>query len=165
MSRFIFWQRWLFVTSLLFALFGIVFAYYGDNPLFRPYTVYLAQVFFGQDHFPPEVEPFRAFTYGPVGGCIACCYILLAFIAWYPFRRKEKWAWWSVAVAYGVWVVLDSTASIYYGVYAQVYLINTFSILVKALPLIFTYRHFFHPQSTVKNEGMEPTPKKDNFAG
>ena len=143
MDRFVFWQRWLFISSILFALFGVVFAFFGDNPLFHPYTELLARSFFDSDEFPQKAEVFREFVYGPVGGCITCCYILLAYIAWYPFQRREKWAWWAIAFAFGAWVILDSQAAIRHGVYAQVYIINVFSILIKALPLAFTWRHFF----------------------
>jgi hypothetical protein len=143
MDRFIFWQRWLFITSIVFALFGIVFAFWGNNPLFEVYTRALSQNFYGTDRFPASAEPFRDFAYGPIGGCILCCYVLLAYIAWYPFRRKEKWAWWATFFAFAGWVVLDSAACIRHGFYFQVYFINAFSILMKALPLAFTWRDFF----------------------
>ncbi len=142
MIPFIFWQRWLFYSSLLFALFGIVFAVYGNNPLFQPYNDALARLFWHQAHLPVEAEQFRSFIFVPFGGTIACCYILVAFIAYYPFKRKEKWARNAIIVAFGTWIVLDSAACLYYGVYFQVYLINAFSFLQKALPLIFTWKDF-----------------------
>ena len=142
MKSFIFWQRWLFYTSLLFALFGIVFALYGNNSFFMPYNKALAHVFWMSQNIPNETEPFRSFIWGPLGGTIACCYILLAFIAWYPFQRKELWARNAILVAFGVWVVLDSAVCIYYGVYFQIFIINTFSLLIKALPIIFTWKEF-----------------------
>lgn len=142
MRSFIFWQRWLFYTSLLFAMFGIAFAIYGNNSLFLPYNNALAMVFgFGQS-MPAYIEPLRAFMWGPIGATIACAYILLAFIAWYPFQRKERWARNAIIVAFGVWVILDSAVCLKYGVYFQIYLINGFSIMIKALPLIFTWKDF-----------------------
>lgn len=142
MKSFIFWQRWLFYSSLLFAAFGIIFALYGNNIFFLPYTKALAGIFGFGETFPGEVDSFRAFIWGPLGGTIACCYILLAFMAWFPFSRKERWARNSIIVAFGVWVVLDSAVCIYYGVYFQVFIINAFSILQKALPIIFTWKDF-----------------------
>jgi hypothetical protein len=141
-SSFLFWQRWLFYTSLLFALFGIVLAFYGNNPLFSPYIQALARVFWHEQNMPVEIEPFIFFICGPLGGTIACSYILLAYLARYPFKRKEPWARNAIMVAFGTWVVLDSAVCIYYNVYFQVYLINGFSILQKALPLIFTWKDF-----------------------
>lgn len=142
MKSFIFWQRWLFYSSLLFALFGVVFAVYGNNPLFLPYNDALAQIFGFGNSMPASIEPFRAFLWGPIGATIACSYILLAFIAWYPFQRKERWARNATIVAFSVWVILDSAVCLKYGVYFQIYLINGFSIIVKALPLIFTWHEF-----------------------
>jgi hypothetical protein len=142
-KRFYFWQQWLFYSSLVFALFGVVFAVWGNNPIFKYYNSGLAKIFWSSNSIPQPAEEFRRFIWAPLGGTIACCYILLAYIAYFPFRRRERWAWWAAAVAYTVWIILDSGACLYYGVYFQVWLINGFSFLVKALPLAFTYSNFF----------------------
>jgi len=107
-----------------------------------PYNKALAHIFWMSNTIPMDIEPFKAFIWGPLGGTIACCYILLAFIAQYPFRKKELWARNAIIAAFGVWVALDSTICIYYGVYFQVFIINAFSIMIKALPLIFTWKEF-----------------------
>lgn len=142
MKSFVFWQRWLFYSSLLFALFGIVFAVYGSNPIFLSYNKALAHIFWLSNNIPVEIELYSSFISGPLGGTIACCYILLAFIAWFPFKRKELWARNAIIVAFGIWVILDSAVCLYYGVYFQVYIINAFSILQKGLPIIFTWKEF-----------------------
>lgn len=139
---FLFWQKWLFYSSLLFALAGIAFALIGNNFLFRPYNTMLAEVFWQKSQFPPEADRFRAFIYAPLGGTIACCYILLAFIARYPFKSKEVWARNAIIIAFSFWVIIDSALCIHFGVYPQIYLINAFSITVKALPIIFTWKSF-----------------------
>ena len=141
-NHFLFWQRWLFYTSLLFAFSGILFAFNGKNILFLPYNRMIAKVFWHNSEFPAVAETFRAFIYGPLGGTIACCYILLAFIAWYPFQEKKKWARNAIIAAFGVWVIIDSSICLYFGAYPQIYIINAFSISVKALPLIFTWKSF-----------------------
>jgi hypothetical protein len=139
---FIFWQRWLFCSSLLFALFGIVCAVDGNIFLFMPYNHALAFDIWGTSEIPKEAESLRAFIWGSLGGTIACCYILVAFIVYYPFRRKETWARNAIMLAFGVWIILDSLVCIYYGVYFQIYIINAFSFLQKALPIIFTWKDF-----------------------
>ncbi len=141
-SSFIFWQKWLFYTSLVFVMAGIAFAFFGNNFLFQPYNKMLAKLFWHSSTFPTEAEQFRSFIYGPLGGTIACCYILLAFIARYPFKNKERWARNAIMIAFTVWVLIDSSVCIYFGAYPQVYLINIFSITIKALPIIFTWKHF-----------------------
>lgn len=62
MRSFIFWQRWFFYSSLSFALFGIVFAIYGDNPFFLPYNKGLAHIFGFGDNIPVDFVPFKAFS-------------------------------------------------------------------------------------------------------
>jgi hypothetical protein len=141
-NSFIFWQRWLFYSSLLFALFGVIFAIYGNNPLFLPYNRGLASVFWNTYEIPKEVLPFQTFIWGPLGATIACCYVLLAYIAWYPFLKKEKWARNAIIAAFSVWVILDSFICIKFGVYFQIYIINLFSIITKSLPIIFTWKEF-----------------------
>lgn len=139
---FIFWQKWLLFTSIGSVFTGIAIALFGNNILFQPYFKLLAQVFWNQPESPTEVEQFRKFISGPFGGTIACCYIMLTFIVQYPFKNKEPWARNAIITAFAVWVFIDSSVCIFYGVYAQVYLINAFSIIVKALPIIFTWKHF-----------------------
>ena len=139
---FIFWQKWLFYTSLFFAIAGIIFALFGKNFLFVPYNQMLANIFWHSSKFPPEADKFRAFIYAPLGGTIACCYILLAFIAHYPFKNRQPWARNAIIIAFSFWVLIDSGVCIYFGVYPQVYLINVFSITIKALPIVFTWKQF-----------------------
>ena len=141
-NHFLFWQRWLFYSSLLFAFYGVVFAFYGNNLLFIPYNKMLAEVFWHSSQFPYQADRFRAFIYGPLGGTITCCYILLAFIAHYPFKEKQKWSRNAIIVAFSVWVVIDCSICVNFGVYPQIYLINAFSITIKALPIIFTWKDF-----------------------
>ena len=141
-TTFLFWQKWLFYSSLLFALFGVVFAVYGANPFFEPYDNALAQVFWNTSQIPDHIKPFKAFIWAPIGATITCCYILLAYIAWYPFKKKEPWARNAIIVAFGIWAIIDSSACLFFGVYFQAYLINLFSIVIKALPIIFTWKEF-----------------------
>jgi hypothetical protein len=140
--RFLFWQRWLYVSSLLFAAFGVAFAFFGNRFPLSLYNRMVAQALWGTGEFPQDAERFRAFFYGPMGATIACCYILLAFIARHPFQAREPWARNAILAAFGVWVVIDSALCIRFGAYPQVYIINAFSIAVKALPLLFTWKDF-----------------------
>ncbi len=146
---FFFWQRWLFYTSLLFALAGMLFAFSGESILVLPYDKMLAQVFWNSNYFPQQAEPFRAFIYAPLGGTITCTYILLAFIAYYPFQQKLVWARNAIIISFSFWFVIDSAACICFKVYPQIYFINFFSIAVKALPIIFTWKHFPDKNSDV----------------
>jgi hypothetical protein len=142
MDSFIFWQRWLLYTSILFAVSWIFFALYWANPLLEPYNRAIALLFWHSPNMPQEVLPFLKFILGPLGGSIACVYILLAYLAAYPFKKKEIWSRNAIIFAFSIWLIMDSSLCLYYGAYFQVYFINTFSFLQKALPLIFTWKEF-----------------------
>lgn len=141
-NTFIFWQRWLFYSSLLIALMGVVFAIKGDWVVFAHYDHAIARIFWQTNEIPADVKNFRLFVAGPLGGTITCCYLLLAYLARYPFGRKEKWARNAILVAFSIWCLIDSYICYRFEVYFQIYLINALSVLQKALPLIFTWRAF-----------------------
>lgn len=150
-NRFLFWQKWLFFSSLIFALAGIVFALFGKNSLFLPYDKMVANALWHSSEFPADAEIFRAFIYLPFCGTIACCYILLAFIAWYPFKEKKVWARNAIITAFSFWVIIDSLSCWYFKIYPQIYIINAFSIIVKALPILFTWKDFTPNKSKLKS--------------
>jgi hypothetical protein len=142
-KRFHFWQQWLFYSSILFALFGVTLALFGNNPLFEPYHRMLAMIFYEQETFPENVHELYKFVMGPMGANIAGFYLLLAYIARYPFKRRERWAQKAIIVAFGAWFIIDAIVSFYYGVLFQVLALHLFvSVPQKALPLIFTWKMF-----------------------
>ncbi|MBC8047818.1 MAG: hypothetical protein H7Y00_13555 [Fimbriimonadaceae bacterium] len=146
MNRFYFWQQWLFWSCILFALFGVAFAFCGNTVLFNYFNGAYEAVFWKNETIPSQFYQYKNFVYGSFGGTIVCCYILLAYIIRYPFRKKEKWSYYSIITAFSVWVFIDSFTCVVHKVYFQIYVINAFSIIVKALPLIFTWKYFFRKE-------------------
>jgi hypothetical protein len=141
-SRFEFWQQWLFYSSILFVFVGFSLAFLGNTILFNSYYSMLAETFWNTSQLPKDVVYFKNFISGPMGGTLVCSYMLLAFIAYYPFKEKRIWARNAIVVSFGVWFLIDSSICFIFKVYPQIYLINAFSIIVKALPLIFTWNDF-----------------------
>ncbi|MFW5832458.1 MAG: hypothetical protein ACOCVA_09390 [Prolixibacteraceae bacterium] len=141
-KKFLFWQQWLFYSSLLFAAYGLILAFYSNNPLLAPYFELIAQNFWNQPEFPDAVTDFKAFVLGPLGGSIAFCSILVAYIAKYPFKNKERWARNAILVASLFWFITDSAVSLFYGAYLQGLVLNTLSLAIRLLPLLFTWKEF-----------------------
>lgn len=149
-GSFLFWQQWLFYSSLVFATFGILFALFAGSPLFCFYQRAVAYTFWGNEFMPPEAFQFYRFVAGLVGGTLACCYILLAYIAIYPFKRKELWVRNCIVISFGLWFIIDSGVCIYYGAYFQIYVFNVISLFQKLLPLVFTWKEFKYNSSDLK---------------
>ena len=67
---------------------------------------------------------------------------MVAFIAAYPFKRRERWAWVGLAAALSIWYVLDTSISLLYRVNVNVVLNTVLGVLV-FLPLFFTRKDFY----------------------
>lgn len=142
MKWFAFWQRWLFLASVAFALFGLLAAWFPFAPFFAPRNDAIARVFF-DGAWTPRVIAFHAFSAGPLGGTIAGFYVLQAFIAAVPFRRREPWAWQATLAGMLVWFVIDSAVSIAHGAAFNVYLVNLVPLVLFGVPLAMTRGCFF----------------------
>jgi hypothetical protein len=141
MDWFSFWQRWLFVVSLIIVLFGLVMALLNGTPVFDLFNGQIDPVFWNKEPLGEAAENFQAWIYGVLGATVAGWGIIIAFVVHYPFKRKEKWAWNSLAAAVLFWYVLDTAISLYYGVGFNA-VFNTILLILILLPLVFTRKQF-----------------------
>ena len=142
MNTFNFWQKWLYYTSLFFAVIGIAVAFFNNSILFDFWNHYL-KIWLGiEGEVPISLLKFKTFILGPLGGTIAGSYVLMAFIAKYPFRNREKWAWQAATLSLLTWFVIDSSICFYHGAYFNIVLINLFTLVLQGLPLVFTRKYF-----------------------
>jgi hypothetical protein len=89
MERFLFWQRWLFVVSLLITLFGVVMALLNGTGLFDLFNRQIDPVFWGTQDIADEAKNFQRWVYGAWGATIAGWGVMVGFIAYSPFRKRE----------------------------------------------------------------------------
>ncbi len=137
MANFAFWQRWLFVVGVLISVFGVLMALLSGTPIFDLFNRQIDPAFWGANSTDLNTRTFQAWVYGLWGATIAGWGIFLAFIAYYPFRHKEKWAWNCLVAGLSVWFILDTSLSIYYRVYFNA-IFNTVLLILVALPLLAT---------------------------
>ncbi len=142
MANFAFWQKWLFAVGVFISVFGILMALYSGTPLFDPFNRQIDPAFWGTSIIEANTRAFQQWVYGVWGATIAGWGVLVAFIAHYPFRNKELWAWNCLAAGLAVWFVLDTSLSVYYHVYFNA-VFNTLLLILAALPLLGT-RQAFH---------------------
>ncbi len=141
MERFTFWQRWLFIVGLIVTAFGILLAFFSGTILFESFNNQTDPVFWGTANIPHETKTYQHWINGVLGGVAAECGMFLSFVACYPFRRKEKWAWNCVLAALFIWFFIDTPISLYFKVYFNV-LFNFVLFIAILLPLIFTRKSF-----------------------
>lgn len=153
LSNFLFWQKWLFYTSLIFAIAGLVMTFPNPNPFLEGYKYLLAHNLFSGKGLSDEADQTIQFIRGPYGSTICCAYILLAYVAAVPFKKREKWSRDAIVAAFGLWFVIDSVYCILNEMYFQVLVFNTISLLQKALPILFTWQDFKEKPGTIKIAG------------
>lgn len=143
MTRFLFWQRWLLLAGLTLTAFGLALAFFSQTWLFDAlFNNQVNPVFWSAAAVSPATQRFQAWAYGVLGATIAGWGIVTAFLARYPFRNKEPWAWTAIALAISVWFITDTGLSVWFGVTFNA-VFNILVLLLVLLPLNFT-RSDFH---------------------
>jgi hypothetical protein len=140
MGNFTFWQRWLLAVGILIAGFGIVMALAAGTPLFDIFNRQIDPAFWA-GAVDGATRQYQHWIYGVWGATIAGWRIFLAYVIRHPFAKKERWAWECVAVGLVVWYILDTSLSLYYGVFFNV-AFNSLLLVAAAVPLMLTRRAF-----------------------
>ncbi|MBN1452834.1 MAG: hypothetical protein JW963_17585 [Anaerolineales bacterium] len=141
MKKFLFWQRWLFVFSLIVTVFGMGMALLNRTSLFAVFDGQVDPVFWGASPLPAGVDRFQGWIYGVLGATMAGWGVFLAFIAQVPFRNRERWAWNALLLGLSLWYVTDTAISLYFGVIFNA-VFNTAFFILALLPLLFTRQDF-----------------------
>ncbi len=141
MLSFSFWRRWLVAASLAVSVFGLCMALFNGTPLFAPFGRQVDPVFWGASPVDDAARQFQQWVYGAWGATVAGWGIVLAFVAHYPFARKERWSWNALFWGLLVWFALDTSISIFHRVYFNA-VFNTILLALAALPMVLTRREF-----------------------
>lgn len=141
MEKFNFWQRWLFIVSLVVAAFGTCMAFFNQTALFAGFNHQIDPVFWDSGIVPDGAARFQGWSYGVWGSTVAGWGIFMAFVVHYPFKKREKWAWNCLVVGLLFWYLLDTGISLAYDVVFNA-LFNSAILIAVALPIVFTKQYF-----------------------
>ncbi|MEJ2615924.1 MAG: hypothetical protein P8Z35_13275, partial [Ignavibacteriaceae bacterium] len=137
-----FWQKWLLITSIIISLFGIFIALFNQTILFNfLLNDKVNAAFFNSPYISSEVITFQKWIYGVLGATVFGWGIFLSFIAHYPFKRKEKWAWNCFFAGIISWFVVDTSISVYFNVIINA-IFNTVLLIGIFIPLVFSRKYF-----------------------
>lgn len=141
MQTFQFWHRWLFIAALCICAFGVMLALFNSTILFKAFNRQIDAVFWPGGISPQDTKTFQQWIYGVLGATVAGWGMFLAFLARYPFRNREKWAWNCIMSGLVVWFLIDTPVSFYYKVYFNV-IFNIMTFIAVLLPLFFSKKYF-----------------------
>ena len=141
MGKFLFWQRWLFIVSLIVFAFGILMAFLSGTAFFNMFDNQINPIFWKDAEIDRHTADFQHWIYGVLGATMAGWGIILIFISSGPFKKREKWSWNCLAAGFAVWFVFDTAVSaIHHALFNVVF--NTILLLIIAIPLACTRKHF-----------------------
>lgn len=141
MDHFDFWQKWLYGLGIIMVVFGLALAFLNGTVLFLVFDQNIDPVFWRGNQPPAPFVSFQGWIYAVLGATMAGWGVCVAFMAHYPLRKKEGWAWNALASAILLWAVVDTFFSVRFGVYFNA-LFNLLLLIMAALPLAFTRRFF-----------------------
>ena len=140
MKAFNFWQCWLFILGVVMVVFGLALAFFNHTALFDwLFNKQINPVFWNSPAVPDLARDFQRWAYGVLGATVAGWGVFIAFLARYPFAKRERWAWNCIAAGLLVWFVSDTAISLAFGVYFNA-LFNLALFIAGMLPLLFTWR-------------------------
>ncbi len=139
--NFTFWTNYLKIVSIIFAVMGLMWAVIGSFDPLGIYDQWMAQTFYGQNDFPPDVKKAIQFILAPFGATSMGYFILQYFIAANAYANREKWAYQTIMIAFFAWFILDTILSISHNAWFNVFLANIPALLMM-LPVVFTGRYF-----------------------
>jgi hypothetical protein len=141
MKNFLFWQRWLFVFSLVVVIFGLGMALLNRTPFFALFHSQVNPIFWRTNPLPVGVDSFQGWIYGVLGATMAGWGVFLAFIVRYPLLNRERWDWNALTLGLSLWYLTDTAISLYFG---EVFngLFNTVIFIFALFPLLFKHQEF-----------------------
>jgi hypothetical protein len=128
-------ERWLMAAGGILLGFGVVMAVAGDAEIFRNSFGLLIDPAFWPRGVPPEAARFQAWVYGAWGGTVAGFGMLIALIARPALSGGNRRLRTGALAALTVWFVVDTGASLTFGVWGNVVAVNLPVYLAIALPL------------------------------
>lgn len=122
-------------------LVGVVLIAAAGSPLFRSYDASVARAFYASEELPAVVLAHHHWLLGVIGASIVGWGIAFVALVAGPFRRRERWAWNTLALSVAVWGSLDAGVSVVHGVTGEVAFVATVMACI-AVPLALTRRAF-----------------------
>ena len=144
MDNFNFWQKWLFIVGLSLVIFGLILSFFSQSAFMNfIFNNQVNPVFWDSAIVPENSSNFQTWIYGVLGALVSGWGIFISFVAYYPFKSKERWAWNCIATGIIVWFTIDTIITVHFGVNVNVYG-NILILLLVLLPLLCTRKHFIN---------------------
>ena len=141
-ARFGFWQKWMVVFSAISIILGLAMTFGSTSAIFQSYNRSIAEVFWGRTHLHEAVSSYHPWIFAVLGSSIAGWSVCYLYLALYPIKRRERWAYYCFILSLLIWAPLDTGFSLYFGIHTEA-LFNLGAVAGFAIPLVAVHRDFF----------------------
>lgn len=141
-----FWQRWLLVTTVAVALFGLVLAV-APSLGRQVFGLLIYRSTTGIETLGAAAIPYISLVHGVLGATMFGWAIALGALVVGPFARGSWDAWFGITVSLAGWFVVDTVFSVATGFWPNAILNIAFAVLF-AIPLAATFRSFSERRRT-----------------
>ncbi len=151
----VFWSRWIKAVSFFLMVYGLAMIFVPEtmNRTLVGALLYNNNVVL-RDALASVAEPDLTFIKvlgGLLGTVTVGWSIQMAWIAHYPFRNGETWAWNALLLSLSAWAILE----FYFKLTDDITGLGLFAhfglLVIMGIPLLATYR-YFHPARAVLNQ-------------
>jgi hypothetical protein len=125
------WWSILLIDCIIISIFGVLIYISELIPNSRGLLSSIDLDYCGKD---PQAHSFISFIVAVLGATIIGWGTTILFLVWYPLKKKEKWAWYAMAITILLWYIPDTIVSIYFLMLPNV-ILNTIILLMIELPL------------------------------
>jgi hypothetical protein len=136
-----FWQNWLLAVCAIIIIFGCVIGLLSWSPLFGIFNGLVNNVFWPGSSPDESVKTFQLWAYGMLGATMVGWGCVLAYIVWYPFAKREAWAWNCIAFGVSAWFIIDTFMSVYTNALFNV-IVNILILILVTIPLLMSRKYF-----------------------
>jgi hypothetical protein len=135
-------EKWLKLIAIIHIVGGVLLPLVVFTPIATPYFEHLLET------FPQGDLASMKFLIGVFGPTVASWGLLFYYAIDKAFQNKTSFDWWLLFAAVMVWLVFDTTFSLFFNITAHLY-INGLVALIILLPLLRLKAHF---QGKVSND-------------
>lgn len=141
-KKFEFWQKFLTYANVMTLFVGIFVAFAGNSFLFEIHNNYTQDLFFEGKELPENALFFKNWLFGIIGATTVGFHLMMIAISENAFKKKEKWAYYTLCLGLLSWFLIDSSISAYYGAIYNLVLINLPALIIIGIPLLATRKEF-----------------------
>jgi hypothetical protein len=143
---FTFWQKWLVIINCIAIIMGFFLPFVSTvDFIAEGYNHALAEAFFAQKTLHEDVFVYNQWVWAMLGAVIMGWSICMLFIALYPFKNRDKWAWWCIGVSLIVTFIVDIGFSVYFNFHMEIIIALSW-FLPGIIAIIATHKDFFEKQ-------------------